>query len=99
LLIPDVGLRVHGTAKIGADCTIHHECTIGAGPRLGAPTIGDHVSIGCHSSIIGAVRIGDGAIIAPNSLVISDVPAGAMVMGVPARILPATASVDIEVVR
>jgi serine acetyltransferase len=36
------------------------------------------------------VRIGDGAIIAPNSLVISDVPAGATAMGVPARIFPET---------
>jgi serine O-acetyltransferase len=99
LLIPDVGVRVHGNAKIGADCTIHQICTIGAGPRAGGATIGDHVIIGCHSSIIGAVRVGDGAIIAPNSLVLSDVPAGAMAMGVPARILPATASVDIEVIR
>jgi len=86
LLIPQVGLRVHGNTKIGADCTIHHTCTIGAGPRAGGATIGDHVVIGCHSAIIGAVTIGDGAIVAPNSLVISDVPAGATAMGVPARI-------------
>jgi serine O-acetyltransferase len=85
LLIPHVGLRVHGSTKIGADCTIHHVCTIGAGPRAGGATIGDHVVIGCHSAIIGAVTIGDGATVAPNSLVISDVPAGATAMGVPAR--------------
>jgi serine O-acetyltransferase len=86
LLIPNVGLRVHGNTKIGADCTINHICTIGAGPRAGGATIGDHVVIGCHSCIIGAVTIGDGAMVAPNSLVISDVPAGATAMGVPARI-------------
>jgi serine O-acetyltransferase len=97
LLIPHVGLlRVHGSAKMGADCTIHEVCTIGAGPRAGGAAIGDHVIIGCHSSIIGAVTIGDGAIIAPNCLVISDVPAGATAMGVPARILPAIESVNIE---
>jgi len=89
LLIPHVGLRVHGDAKIGADCIIHQVCTIGAGPRAGGATIGDHVTIGCHSCIIGAVAIGDGATIAPNSLVISDVPAGATAMGVPARIFHA----------
>jgi serine O-acetyltransferase len=90
LLIPHVGLiRVHGNTKIGADCAIHHVCTIGAGPRPGGATIGDHVHIGCHTSIIGAVTIGDGAMIAANSLVISDVPPGATAMGVPARILPA----------
>jgi serine O-acetyltransferase len=86
MLIPHVGLRVHGNTKIGADCTIHHICTIGAGPRAGGATIGDHVVIGCHSAIIGPVTIGDGAIVAPNSLVISNVPAGATAMGVPARI-------------
>jgi serine O-acetyltransferase len=91
LLIPHVGLvRVHGNTKIGADCAIHHVCTIGAGARPGGATIGDHVLIGCHSSVIGQVTIGDGAVIAPNTLVISDVPAGATAMGVPARILPAT---------
>jgi serine O-acetyltransferase len=90
LLIPHVGpIRVHGNTKIGADCAIHHVCTIGAGPRPGGATIGDHVYIGCHTSIIGAVTVGDGAMIAAGSLVISDVPAGATAMGVPARILPA----------
>jgi serine O-acetyltransferase len=81
LFIPHVGLRVHGNTKIGADCTIHQVCTIGAGPRSGGATIGDHVIIGCNSCIIGAVIIGDGAIIAPNSLVISDVPVSATAMG------------------
>jgi serine O-acetyltransferase len=97
LLIPHVGLvRVHGNTKIGADCAIHHVCTIGAGPRPGGATIGDHVLIGCHSSVIGAVTIGDGAVIAANTLVISDVPPGATAMGVPARILPATARYGVE---
>jgi serine O-acetyltransferase len=50
--------------------------------------IGDHVYIGCHSSIIGAVTIGDNAVIAANSLVISDVPAGFTAIGVPAKNLP-----------
>jgi serine O-acetyltransferase len=89
LLIPHVGsVRVHGDTKIGSDCAIHHVCTIGAGLRPGGAIIGDHVYIGCHSSIIGAVTVGDGAVIAANTLVISDVPAGATAMGVPARILP-----------
>jgi len=89
LIIPHGGpIRVHGTTKIGADCALHHMCTIGAGPRPGAATIGDHVFIGCHSSIIGAVTIGDSAMIAANSLVISNVPAGFTAIGVPAKMLP-----------
>jgi serine O-acetyltransferase len=79
---------VHGSTRIGADCALHHMCTIGAGPSPGGATIGDHVLIGCHTSIIGEVRIGDGAVVAANSLIIDHVPAGSTAIGVPARLLP-----------
>jgi len=89
LLIPHGSeIRVRAGTKIGADCALHHVCTIGAGPQIGVANIGDHVLISCHSSIIGAVTIGDNATVAANSLVIADVPAGATAVGVPARILP-----------
>jgi serine O-acetyltransferase len=89
LIIPHGGpIRVHGKTRIGSDCALHHVCTIGAGPNGAGAIIGDHVYIGCHSSIIGKVIIGDGAMIAANSLVISNVPAGTTAIGVPARILP-----------
>jgi serine O-acetyltransferase len=81
-------VRVHADTKLGADCAIHGVCTIGAGPRPGGAVIGDHVVIGCHASIIGAVTIGDDATVAANSLVINDLPAGCTAIGVPARILP-----------
>jgi serine O-acetyltransferase len=89
LIIPHGGpIRVHGGAKIGADCALHHMCTIGAGPRPGAAQIGDHVFIGCHATTVGPVRIGAGAMIAANSLVICDIPPGVTAIGVPAKILP-----------
>lgn len=89
LIIPHGGpIRLHGHSKIGADCALHHMCTIGAGPLPGGARIGDHVFIGCHSSIIGPVTIGDGAMIAANSLVISNVPPGCTAIGVPAKMLP-----------
>jgi serine O-acetyltransferase len=90
LLIPHSGpILVHGLTKIGADCCLSHVCTIGSGPSPGGATIGDHVWIGCHSSIIGPVTIGNDVTIAANSLVITNVPTGATAIGVPARILPA----------
>lgn len=90
MLIPHLGeIRVHAATKIGADCAIHPMCTIGAGPAPGGAVIGDHVFISCQSTILGAVTIGDGAIVGANSLVISNIPAGATALGVPARILPA----------
>lgn len=83
-------VRIIGNAKIGVDCVLSQVCTIGAGPTPGVPTIGDHVYIGPHVCIVGRVVIGEGATIAPNSLVIVDVPAGHTAIGVPARIVPKT---------
>lgn len=88
-LIPHSGsIRIGDGAKIGADCAIHHVCTIGRSTVPGIPTIGDHVMVGCHTSILGPVRVGDYANIGAQTLVIADVPEGATAVGVPARILP-----------
>lgn len=88
LLIPHVGpIQVFPWATIGADCAIHQVCTIGAGPKPGGPIIGDHVFIGAHVCILGGVRIGDGASIGAGAVVISDVPAWATAVGVPAKVV------------
>jgi serine O-acetyltransferase len=88
-LIPHAGsIRIGDGARIGADCAIHHVCTIGRSTQPGIAVIGDHVMIGCHTSILGAVRIGDYATIGAQTLVISDVPERATAVGVPARVLP-----------
>ena len=76
---------------IGRNCNIAHQVTIGtsAGGRTGAPTIGDGVYIGTGAKIIGTIDVGDGAKIAANSLVMTNVPAGATAIGVPARVMRA----------
>ncbi|MGZ3442120.1 MAG: serine O-acetyltransferase, partial [Polyangia bacterium] len=51
------------------------------------PRIGNDVYIGAGAKILGPVTIGDGAIIGANAVVLSDVPAGATAVGVPARII------------
>jgi serine O-acetyltransferase len=85
MLIPHVGpIQVFPYAKIGADCAIHQVCTIGGGSRPGGPEIGDHVMIGCHTCILGPVKIGDGAKIGAGAVVVSDIPASATAVGVPA---------------
>jgi serine O-acetyltransferase len=55
--------------------------------RPGAPNIGNNVYIGNGATLVGKIRICDGAKIAANSLVIDDVPEGASVIGVPARVI------------
>jgi acetyltransferase-like isoleucine patch superfamily enzyme len=49
--------------------------------------IGDHVWIGARAAVLKGVTIGDGAIVAAGAMVTHDVPARALVAGVPARLV------------
>jgi serine O-acetyltransferase len=91
------GTHINNEAVVGENCDIGHQVTIGtsAGGRKGAPVIGDGVYVGAGAKIIGKIKVGDGAKISANSLVMTNVPAGATVMGVPARVImrgPSSAS-------
>ncbi|MDX1914625.1 MAG: hypothetical protein SFU55_03495 [Methylophilus sp.] len=89
-LIHSGNIRIHPRAIIGDYVGIMHDVTIGETMgREGVPVIGNHVFIATGAKILGPVKIGDGAHIGPNSVVLSDVPAGATAMGVPARVVPA----------
>ncbi len=89
-LVHSGNIKIHGEAKIGDGTSIMHDVTIGMNMgRPGVPRIGQDVLVGVGAKLLGGIEIGDGATIAPNSLVITDVPAGAIAMGVPARIMPA----------
>jgi serine O-acetyltransferase len=80
---------VHPSAVIGRNCTLRQGVTIGNTTANGpAPTIDDDVEFGAYAQVLGNVHIASGAKIGPMSLVIADVPAGATVLGIPARILP-----------
>jgi serine O-acetyltransferase len=90
------GLRfVHGlnvtiaaNVVIGDRVEVMQDVTIGPsydGP--GVPRIGSDVFIGAGATILGSVTVGDGAAIGANSLVVSDVPPGVFVIGVPAKVI------------
>jgi serine O-acetyltransferase len=89
-----MGVVVGETAEIGDDCTLYHGVTLGGvswnqGKRH--PTLGKGVVVGAGAKILGPFVVGDGAKVGSNSVVVKPVPAGATVVGIPARVVEATA--------
>lgn len=84
------GIVVSGDAVIGDDVVLRHGVTLGLRRTgtAGAPVVGNGVDIGAGAKILGPVRIGDGAVIGANAVVLCDVPPGALAVGIPARIKP-----------
>ena len=75
-------------AIIGTQCSISHGVTVGEsgrGTQRGTPRLGDRVLILTNAVLVGKLSVGDDAVIAPNSLVIYDVPESSVMMGVPAK--------------
>ena len=83
-----MGVVIHRRTVIGNNCEISHHVTIGGrGGFYEVPAIGNDVFIGAGATILGPVKIGDGAIIGANALVLEDVPPHAVAAGNPARII------------
>jgi UDP-perosamine 4-acetyltransferase len=78
--------KVNGGATVHHDCEVGDCCTLAPGSRLlGAVKVGDDVFIGACATVMPKIRIGAGAVVGAGALVTRDVPAGAVVAGVPAR--------------
>ena len=85
-----MGVVIGQTAEIGDDCTLYHGVTLGGvswnkGKRH--PTLGKGVVVGAGAKILGPFIVGDGAKVGSNSVVVKAVPAGATVVGIPARLV------------
>lgn len=85
---------------IGSNLRLHHGCTIagdlgrGAAPAAACPVLGDDVTIGLDVYVMGAVTVGDGAVIGAQSLVNRDVEPHTLVAGSPARYIRHVDPVD-----
>lgn len=73
---------------VGSHFTISSGCVLGAkGDKKAIPYVGDNVECCIGAKVIGLVKIGNNSIIAPNSVVIKDVPNDSIVSGVPALVI------------
>jgi serine O-acetyltransferase len=84
------GIRIAPETYIGRDCDLAEGVTIASSG--GAPWIGDRVQIGPGARLIGPIRVGNDAAIGPNAVVEMDVPDGATVAGIPARVVAGSGS-------
>ncbi|MFB7915456.1 serine O-acetyltransferase EpsC [Streptomyces sp. NPDC056061] len=90
------GVVIGETARIGDDVTLFHQVTLGAvgwwrdnGRPPGArrhPVVGDRVVLGANATVLGAVTIGDDALIGAMATVTRDVRPGARVHAPPSVI-------------
>ena len=91
LLMPHPnGIVIHPNCRIGPNCLIFQQVTLGsneAGMRSGVPTLGGSVDVGAGAKILGPINIGDHAVIGANAVVLTDVPANAIAVGIPARVI------------
>jgi serine O-acetyltransferase len=85
-LVHTLGTVIGGTSKVGNRVRFMGNNTVGSAKDDGCPIIEDDVLVGCCARILGPIRIGAGAQIGANAVVVTDVPAGAVAVGVPAVI-------------
>jgi len=85
-----MGIVIGETAEIGDDCLLYHGVTLGGtGKDQGKrhPTIGNNVLVSTGAKVLGPFKVGDNARIAANAVVLSEVPANATAVGIPAQIV------------
>ncbi|MGI8927197.1 MAG: serine O-acetyltransferase [Tepidiformaceae bacterium] len=85
-----MGVVIGETAEIGADVMLYQGVTLGGTSTHRTkrhPTLRDNVVVGAGAKVIGAVEIGENARIGAGSVVVTNVPANATVVGVPGHIV------------
>lgn len=73
--------------KIGRNCWINQQVTIGYTNDIDCPTIEDNVTIGAGAIVIGNINIGNNVVIGAGAVVTKSVPENSVVVGNPARII------------
>ena len=87
------GIVISGYARFGDNCRIRNGVVVGLSrvDEPCAPVIGNNVDIGAGAKLLGAITIGDNVLIGANAVVVRDVPADSIAVGVPAVARPRAA--------
>ena len=90
-----MGVVIGETSEIGDNVTIYHMVTLGGiSPSINSdnqrqvkrhPTLKDNVVIGSGAQVLGPITVGENAKIGANAVVTKDVPANAVMVGIPAK--------------
>jgi serine O-acetyltransferase len=90
------GIIISGDAQLGDDVVIRNGVTIGLRRTgvSGAPVLGNRVDVGAGAKILGTIHIGDDVAIGANAVVLEDVPAGCIAVGVPAKVRPRSRNLE-----
>ena len=87
LLLPHPnGVVINSSAKIGPNCLIFQQVTLGTRGGPDAPVLHGHVDVGAGAKILGGIVIGEHVQIGANAVVTVDVPPYAVAVGIPAAI-------------
>jgi serine O-acetyltransferase len=97
LYIGHCGGVIIGPVTLGRQCNVSHGVTLGYSAsvrRPGLPTLGDRVWIGPGAVVVGAITVGEDAVIGANSVVNRSVPARTAAIGNPVELRPGRGSFD-----
>ncbi len=84
------GVVIGETTEIGDNCTLYQGVTLGGtGKDVGKrhPTLGNNVMVGSGAKVLGPLKVGDGAKIAANAVVLKPVPENSTAVGIPAKVV------------
>ena len=85
--VHSVGTVVGGDAKVGDACVFFGNNTIGAARFQGSPQIGAKTVIGAGVRILGKITVGENCFLGANAVVVENIPAGKIAVGIPARVI------------
>lgn len=84
------GIVIGETAVVGDNCSLFHNVTLGNIGKVEGdrhPKLGDGVTVGAGSLILGNISIGSGTKIGAGSVVVSDLPDNVTAVGIPVKIV------------